>query len=552
MSRGRVLGMLWGILMGWLGGWVRGANPATEPVREVAEPARIRVEVALPEAVRGLGQEARLLVVLTQSGEGEPRERLGRMGAEAPTVLGVDVAARSGAATVTLGEGAAVFPWRSLGELPAGQYSVQALLMTNRDLWLPEAPGNWHSDPVTVEVDPRRRGRIPLSLTRALSSEVMPVDREFVRYRRIRSEALSRFWGRDMWIRVGVVLPGSWEEGGSRRYPLVLDIGGYGSRYDRAKGWLGNRGGVREAWLASDAPQLIWVTLDGAGPLGDPYQVDSENHGPYGTALMTEVLPALEHEFRAIGQPWARFTTGGSTGGWVSFALQCLYPEMLGGCWSGFPDPLDFRHFQLLDLYQDSGAFVNRAGFERPSARTLEGDVKFTMRHEVQYENVLGLGNVFTRSGGQWGAWNATFGAQGSNGWPVPAWDPQNGRMDPGTAKGWERWDLRRMLERDWAVLGPKLQGKLRVWVGEADEYFLNHAVHRMDEMLARMDPPAGARFEYGAGKGHGWNPRTQVEMWREMQAAADRGAPVESGREAYFRSRFMHGIAWVHCMGGR
>lgn len=537
------MGCAWGVA------WA--ANPAAEPIANPVEPGRIRFEVAMPEAVRRLEQEARLLVVLARPGGDEPRGKLGRLGAEAPTVLGMDVPARSGAATMSLGEGSALFPWRSLGELPAGEYQVQALLMTNRDLWLPAAPGNWFSDPVTVQIDPHRRDRIEFKLTRSLPVEVMPENREFVRFRRIRSEVLSRFWGREMSVRVGVVLPGSWEEGGSRRYPLVLDIGGFGSRYDRAKGWLRKQGGVREAWLASDAPQLIWVTLDGAGPLGDPYQVDSENHGPYGTALMTEILPALEHEFRAIGQPWARFTTGGSTGGWVSFALQCLYPEMLGGCWSGFPDPLDFRHFQLLDLYADNQAFVNADGFERPSARTLEGDVKFTMRHEVQYENVLGLGNVFIRSGGQWGAWNATFGSRGSNGWPVPAWDPRTGRMDPVALKGWERWDLRRMLARDWAVLGPKLQGKLRVWVGESDEYFLNHAVHRMDEMLARMDPPAGARFEYGAGRGHGWNPRTQAGMWREMQAVVDQAAPAEAGREAYFRTRFMHGTACVQCKVG-
>jgi hypothetical protein len=531
--------------------WIAAGNPAAEGLGAPVKGSKLRFEVTLPAGVQ-LGQDARLLVVLAGPGRGEPRKWLGRLGSEAPTVLGIDVPSGDPTRKWKVGEGAAVFPWRVLGELPVATYRVQALLMTNRDLWLPEAPGNWHSKPLTVNLDARSGQTVALRLTEMLPVEALPADREFVRFRRIRSEVLSRFWGRDIWVRVGVVLPRSWSSDENRRYPLMLDIGGYGSRFHRAEDWLDPDHAERRAWMEPDAPQMIRVMLDGAGPLGDPYQVDSENHGPFGTALVEEVLPVLEHEFRGIGQPWARFTTGGSTGGWVSFALQCLYPDVFGGCWSGFPDPLDFRHFQLINLYADTNAFVNRHGFERPASRTLEGDVKFTMRHEVQYENVLGLGNVFTRSGGQWGAWNATFGVRGPDGWPVPAWDPRTGALDPGTPERWGKWDLRRMLEENWGVLGPKLKGKLRVWVGEADEYFLNHGVHRMDEFLLRTDPAAAARFEYGAGRGHGWNPRPMPMVWREMQEVLDGGAPVESGREAYFRSRFLHGAACVHCKGGR
>jgi hypothetical protein len=528
------------------------ANPASEGVAPAVEQSRVSFEVTLPPAVLGSPQDARLLVVLASPGSGEPRDRIGSLGSEAPTLLGVDVPAGTRTAKLRVGAGAALFPWRALGEMPAGSYAVQAVLMTNRDLWFPSAPGNWYSAPVAVSMAPRQRQGIPLELNQSLPPDSLPKEREFIRYRRIRSEVLSKFWNREMFVRVGIALPRSWETDAARRYPLVIDIGGYASRYDRAGGWLRENSEKRRTWLAPETPQMIWVTLDGAGPLGDPYQVDSANHGPYGTALVDEIIPAIEHEFRAIGQPWARFTTGGSTGGWVSFALQVLYPDLFGGCWSGYPDPLDFREFQLVNLYKDTNAFVNTEGFERPSARTLRGDVKFTMRHEVQYENVLGLGNRYTRSGGQWGAWNAAFGDRLKNGLPEPAWDPQTGNIAPGTATGWQRWDLRKLMEENWETLGPKLRGKLHVWVGESDEYFLNNGVHRMETFLKGAQPPAEARIEFGPGKGHGWTPLKPDGMLREMQEAADRGAPKESGREAYFKSRFLHGASCVHCKGGR
>lgn len=536
--------MAWWCLaaLGWASTLMSAETPET----------RLSVEVAVPEAVRNLAQDARLVVVVSDSAAREPRLRIGDLGAEAPTLLGVDVAKGSRDPVVKVGASATVFPWDRAGQLPPGTYAFQAVLMTNRDLWFPGAPGNWFSKPVVARVEVGQRSAVKVALSETIPAETLPADQGLVRYRKIRSAVLSRFWGRDIFVRVGVVLPATWESQPMRRYPVVIDIGGFGSRFHRAGSMFRENRQPGRVWREPEAPQFLWVTLDGAGPLGDPYQVDSENHGPYGTSLVDEVIPAIEHEFRGIGQPWARLTTGGSTGGWVSFALQVLYPDLFGGCWSGYPDPLDFRDFQLMNLYGDTNAFVQADGLERPSKRTEGGKVDFSVRHEVRYENVLGLGGTYTRSGGQWGAWNATFGARGTDGLPVPAWDPVTGVMSRPAVKAWERWDLRRVVEDNWPTLAPKLRGKLRVWVGDADEYYLERGVRRMEEFLGSAQPPSGARFEYGAGKLHGWSPRPFAGLLREMQAAVEGGAPKETGREAYFRARFLHGNACVHCKGGR
>jgi hypothetical protein len=210
--------------------------------------------------------------------------------------------------------------------------------------------------------------------------------------------------------------------------------------------------------------------------------VNSDNNGPYGDALTQELIPYIEEKFRCIGKPWARVLDGGSTGGWVSLALQVFYPDFFNGTWSGFPDGVDFRAFQLINIYEDQNAYVNKRGFERPSARDLNGDVRFTIRHECQMENVMGLGDSYAMSGEQWGAWNATYGPRGSDGaralWDLrPARSIVSGRA---LEKVRSSFGARAELEDS----GTQAARKLTVWVDEADEYFLNNAVHMLDVLI--------------------------------------------------------------------
>ena len=368
-------------------------------------------------------------------------------------------------------------------------------------------------------IDPARPSTIALRLTRRVPDETLPADTDLLRFLKIESKLLSAFHGRPIFLRAGVLLPPGWATEPARKYPLRVRIGGYGSRFTSVQGLAGENTEFGKAWRDPSAPRMILLHLDGDGPLGDPYQVNSANHGPYGDAVTQELIPHVERTFRAIGEPRARVLDGGSTGGWVSLALQVFYPDFFNGAWSYCPDGVDFRAFQLVNIYADDNAYVNRNGFERPSARDLNGDVRFTMRHECQLENVIGAGDTWTMSGMQWGAWNATYGPRAADGRPAPLWDPVSGGIDKSVVDHWRKYDLRLILEQNWATLGPKLNGKIHIWIGEADNYFLNNAVHLLEESLKKATPPYEWSIGYGPGKGHCWKGATEKQIIEQMAA---------------------------------
>ncbi|MBY0228573.1 MAG: esterase family protein [Gemmataceae bacterium] len=475
----------------------------------------LRFEVGLAKGLADGPVSGRVLVVLG-SGVGEPHKGIGDLSMRAAPILGADALGLEAGKTVVLDAKSLLFPLAHLSKLERGKYSVQALLDRSRDIRLPDAPGNLLSAPMRVELDPAKEHLVKLVLTKEIPEPKLPKAGN-VRWIKLKSEKLSAFWGRPIFLRAGVALPHGWKEDTERRYPLRVHIGGFGKRFTAA----GALAPSKESSL-----RFLHLHLDGAGPLGDPYQMDSANHGPWGAALTEELIPHVEKEYRGIGEPWARVLDGASTGGWVSLALQVFYPDFFNGAWSHCPDPVDFRDMQLFDLYRDEKVFVNVFGFERPGKRTLSGETEYTMRHEVQLERVLGRGGKWTLSGRDWASWNATFGPRGKDGLPVPLWD-EEGRIDRKAAEQWRKYDLRHRLEKDWKSLGPKLRGKLRVWVGDADEYFLNNAVQRLDDFLSAAKPAAEARFAYGRRKGHSWRGITQEKMLEEMAAA------VEAGRKA-------------------
>ena len=488
-----------------------------------AQPSALKFEVTIAQGLISSPQSGRLFVVMSSKNVPEPRLTVGQTGLDASPMFGRDIGNFASGVTATIDETCAAFPINSLALLPPGDYFVQALFDSNIDLKSVNAPGNLYSAPRKIHLDPAHGETVKIELTEKIPSEQIPPETDFVKYVKIQSDLLSKFHGRPMYLRAGVILPRSFDAEPAKRYPLRVHIGGYGSRFTGVQRMMREGSSFRTAWLADDAPRMVFLHLDGDGPYGDCYQVNSDNNGPYGDAVTQELIPYVEQKFHCIGQAWARVLDGGSTGGWVSLALQVFYPDFFNGTWSGFPDGVDFRAFQLINIYDDQNAYVNKRGFERASARELNGEVRFTIRHECQMENAMGLGDSFAMSGEQWGAWNAAYGPRGADGRPAPLWDPKTGKINRQLTEHWKRYDLRLLLEQNWKTLGPKLRGKLTIWVGEADDYFLNNAVHLLDAFLSKADPPYEGKIIYGAGKGHGWMPFGEREIMNQMSSAIEK-----------------------------
>jgi hypothetical protein len=396
---------------------------------------------------------------------------------------------------------------------------------------LTRKPGNLYSKPVNVTVTANSR------ITLELTEEIPPVadfsrqETKYVKYLRIRSERLSQFWGRDMYLGAWVLLPEGFDAHPDARYPLVINHGhfpsgvdgfretppdsalkpDYSTRfnlagYNRIQQELAYQ--LYKDWTGPGFPRVLLVQIQHATPYyDDSYAVNSANNGPYGDAINYELIPEIERRYRGIGQGWARFTYGGSTGGWEAMAVQMFYPDFFNGAWIACPDPIDFRHYTVVDIYKDRNAYFTEGPFRRtprPGQRNYLGHVSVTLEQTNHRELALGTRG---RSGDQWDVWESVYSPVGADGYPKPLWDKRTGVIDTTVAAYWrEHWDLSYILRRDWATLGPKLRGKLRIYVGDMDNYYLNNAVYAVEDFLRTANPPADAVVDYGDRDEHCWN----------------------------------------------
>jgi hypothetical protein len=335
-----------------------------------------------------------------------------------------------------------------------------------------------------------------------------------------------------MFLGAHVLLPEGFDSHPQARYPLAIfhghfpaDLGGfrtdppdpnlkpdYSDRfhlagYNRIQQEYAYQ--FYKEWTGPGYPRMLVVEIQHANPYyDDSYAVNSENLGPYGDAITYELIPYLEQKYRGLGAGWARFMYGGSTGGWEAMAAQVFYPDEYNGAWIACPDPIDFRANTVMDIYADENAYYAKGPWrtvERPAHRDYRGHVSSTIEQANRLEAVLG---DKTRSGGQWDIWEAVYSPVGPDGYPQRLWDKKTGVIDKGVAEQWKSFDLMHIVRRDWEKgLGEKLRGKLFIYVGDMDNYYLNDAVYLAEDFLkTTTNPPYEGVVDYGDRAEHCWN----------------------------------------------
>jgi enterochelin esterase-like enzyme len=331
----------------------------------------------------------------------------------------------------------------------------------------------------------------------------------------ITSKYLSDFFGTPRQIKASILLPSSYFSNPTKNYPICYRAPGLNGRYTAVNN-LVNRKEFADWWFSAEAPQVIYVFLDSQGPFGDTYQVDSENNGPCGKALTEELIPAIEKLVHYNPTSKKRYVVGASTGGWVAMGLQIFYPDFFDGAWSYSPDPLEFEHYGLIDIYHDSTIFYNKFGYLQPGRRTTNGEPTLSMKDWINNENTNSRTGDYRVSGGQFGAYNAVFGPKAADGLPSLMFDPKTGVIDHAIAKQWEKYDLKKVVEKNWATLGPKLQGKIWIWTGDMDGLYSNVSTRYFKKFLdSTTNPVSDAKISFTPMAGHTqeWNDMNVLKM---------------------------------------
>ena len=442
-------------------------------------------------------------------------------------------------------------PVVSLKDIPAGEYWVQPFVNVytrfpradghtvwmHMDQWEGQkwqrSPGNLFGDPVKLRIDPAAATPIRLVADKVIPPITPPADTEMVKRIKIQSQILTKWWGQPIFLGATILLPKDYDKHPDVKYPVNYIQGHFSLR---APGGFGTGGEFDKLWLADDTPRFIYVTLQHPSPYyDDSYAVNSENNGPYGDAIMQELLPAIETRFRVIREPWARMLSGGSTGGWIAAAHQIFYPDFYGGSFASCPDSVDFNYHQIVNIYKDANAYYLEHGWmkvDRPTQRRPDGSIVSMMKDENHYELTVG---DKSRSGGQWDIWEATFSPVGADGYPVRLWNKETGVIDHAVAEKWKKYDLLEIVKSNWPTLGPKIGHKLNLYVGDMDSYYLNDAVENFNAFWQKnANPGEMGEIVFQRRAPHCWGPRAPElldKMTKQIDKYAPRGADTKTWR---------------------
>ena len=464
-------------------------------------------------------------------------------------IFGIDVESWKSGQTQIFDSNVYGYPIKSIGNLKEGEYYVQAFLhkyetfnlSTGYKVKLPKdqgegqkwniSPKNLYSTPKKVKIS--KSGTIKISLENEISPIEPIKDSKYIKHVKIKSEMLSKFWGRDMFLQANVLVPHNFNKNSKVKYPLMIFHGHFPNTFrgfrteppaaPKKDTIYNSRFGItgykyiqeKEAydlyknWISDDFPRFIAIEIQHQNPYyDDSYAVNSANLGPYGDAITYELIPHVENLFNGVGEGWGRFLYGGSTGGWEALAVQVFYPSEYNGCFAACPDPIDFRAFTVVNIYEDENAYYHKSDYKktlRAGMRDGKGIIKSHLIDMNHREMVLGSKG---RSGDQWDIWQAVFSPAGDDGYPKPIWDKKTGKIDKYVAEYWkENYDLSYILERDWNKIGNDLIGKLHIYCGNMDNYYLNNAVVLTEEFLeSTKNPYYEGEVDYGNLAEHCWN----------------------------------------------
>jgi len=477
------------------------------------ERAKLHFEISFPRSRSAQPLTGHVVLLLAKTDKTEPRFQTGYTALDAAQMFGVDVNDWAPGTPATIDASTLGYPLENLSQVPAGDYFAQAVLNIYQTYHLANGhtvelppdkgegqqwnrkPGNLYSPVQKIHVDPSDNSAIRIELSEVMPPVSQPQDTAWIRHVRIQSALLTKFFGTPTYITGIVLLPAGFNEHPDAHYPLMVYQGHFPKDWEGPmpfrtvppdSGATGRQQMTEEYeykfyqdWTSGRLPHFLVLCIQHPTPyFDDSYAVNSENDGPYGDAITKELIPEIEKEFRGIGQGWARAVFGGSTGGWETLASQVFYPNFYNGAWTACPDPVDFRAYQSVNLYDDKNAFFVEGPFAhvpRPMMRTTDGLVLNTMEGETRRELVLG---THSRSGDQFDIWQAVFSPVGDDGYPKPIIDPITGEIDHSVAEYWKQhYDLSYILSTNWNTLGPKLVGKLHFTVGTMDTFYLNNAV---------------------------------------------------------------------------
>ncbi len=384
--------------------------------------------------------------------------------------------------TIVIDDNAISYP-TSLSDIERGEYYVQ--IVWDRNLGgrsIAASPGNMYNPSIKINITKDTKKIYSIGATQLIPAVSEFKETNFVKELKAPSSLLSKFKGSSMTVDGAVVLPKEYYTEPGRKFPVLFYVFGYGGDYHVVSG------DTTQQPSFIDSIPVILVLLDGNCSLGHCVYANSENNGPWGDALTTEFIPLLENKYRCNG---ARLLTGHSSGGWTVLWLQTQYPNIFGGCWSSSPDPVDFRNFQKINLYEDKNMFYDKDSSLRLVA-TVAGFLPWaTMKNVYQMENIVYRGE-------QMHSFNAVFSKKGTDGMPQSICNSNTGEIDSAVFSHWKNYDIALYLKNNWNSIKPALDGKVRVSVGKADNFLLNYAVSMLETQMKELN--SSFQFAYYPG----------------------------------------------------